>query len=610
MLLGLMQSRLLRTLSPWKQLAGRDKRLKRALKPKPLPLSLELLEDRLNPSPFDPTGALGALTLNSGDSIAFNTTTGQYSIDGGAWQSGGVLDPSQTTMLFNFTTINLASGSTVTATGSNALGLLASSNVVINTNLDFSGQAGGNGADGYGSIGGGGGGGGGAGGAFIIDTSGGSIDDSGEVNVMGGTPGQAGTGWLTGPNSGGAGGAGGVAGVGGGSGGDGGGSIDGGKGGNGGNASHAGGGGGGGGGGIVSGGFGNGGSGSKEGDNQGSPGIAGNNAGTQPGQGGPGGGGGADYLNNPSGGNGGNGSGTYGQAGDNGGDAPKSNTYTDPAGGGGGGGGGADAEPGKKGAKPGGSSTGGKGAVGGSVGGQPGTYVAAEGAGGGGAMMFVASNGVTLTGQVTRGDGSAVVYGNLLSGTGNFTDGVPNIDTYADWESLSASDYYLGGGGGGGGGGGAGQVIGTPTHTTKTVGGLSATSPGTGMYTNAGALTLTSSPLPNNQSAIPSPAQVASSYPSGGPVVTGTDLSQLLSILGSPSAGWPSMPTIPISNGSVNTSSSAQLLASNMAGWPGMSLAQKEQIVPHSDELEHQVLDAVLADLAADPLASVLLTPA
>jgi hypothetical protein len=115
-------------------------------------LSLEWLEDRVNPSPFDPTGAVGALTLNPGDSAAFNTTTGQYSINGGAWQNGGVpsADPNQTTMLYNFTTINLAAGSTVTATGNNALGLLATGNVVIDTNLDLSGQAGGDGANGYG----------------------------------------------------------------------------------------------------------------------------------------------------------------------------------------------------------------------------------------------------------------------------------------------------------------------------------------------------------------------------------------------------------------------------------------------------------------------------
>lgn len=85
MLRTLIQSRVRRALSSWKRMASWDKRLKRAIRPKPLPLSLESLEDRVNPSPFDPTGALGALTLNAGESVAFNTTTGAYQIDGGAW---------------------------------------------------------------------------------------------------------------------------------------------------------------------------------------------------------------------------------------------------------------------------------------------------------------------------------------------------------------------------------------------------------------------------------------------------------------------------------------------------------------------------------------------
>ncbi|HLJ97125.1 MAG TPA: hypothetical protein VKU02_28430, partial [Gemmataceae bacterium] len=59
--------------------------------------------------------------------VAFDTTAGQYQIDNGPWLSGGVLspDPSQTTMLFDFTTITLNSTVTVTASGANALGLMA-----------------------------------------------------------------------------------------------------------------------------------------------------------------------------------------------------------------------------------------------------------------------------------------------------------------------------------------------------------------------------------------------------------------------------------------------------------------------------------------------------
>jgi hypothetical protein len=214
----------------------RGKQVPRRFQPGTVKPCLEVLEDRINPSPFTPTGALGALTLASGDSIVFNTDTGQYQIDGGAWQSGGVLsgDPAQSTMLFNFTTINLAAGSTVSATGSNALGLLATGNVVINTDLNFAGQNGANGADGYGNVGGGGAGGGGGGGGVIVDTSGGTITDSGLIDVRGGTAGAQGQDQLPGSNGGGQGGVGGAGVLGGGNGGAGGDSYAGGNGGKGG----------------------------------------------------------------------------------------------------------------------------------------------------------------------------------------------------------------------------------------------------------------------------------------------------------------------------------------------------------------------------------------
>lgn len=446
------------------------KRVQKAIRPKPVRLNVEQLEDRITPSgpgggdgtqqgPFSPSGVLGALTLNSGDSANFNTLTGQYQIDGGAWQPGGILspDPNQTTMLFNFTTINLAAGSTVMATGSNALGLLGTGNIVINTSLNFSGQAGGNGANGYGHIGGGGAGGGGGGGAIIIDTSGGSITDSAMVDTEGGNPGQDGAGWLSGSDNGGAGGSGGSPGVGGGGGGSGGSSIAGGQGGRGGNGSTTGpgGGGGGGGGGINGGTYGNGGNPSPKGGNFG---TKGGDAGWEAGQGGKGGYGG-NYDGEYSGGDGGAGSGTYGKAGEDGDDAEAL------GGGGGGGGGGADADPGKKGATPGGPSQGGDGDAGGAEGGQPGSYVKPKGAGGGGAMAFVAPSGITLTGQMIRGDGDAVVYGTLLSSTSYFVDGAPAIDTYAEWEALTASNYYLDAGGGGGGDGAAGQLTYVPSIT-------------------------------------------------------------------------------------------------------------------------------------------------
>lgn len=476
MLLRLLRSRMWGALASWKRPA-RKRQIKRAEKPKPVRLVLESLEDRLNPSPFDPTGALGALALNAGDSVAFNTTTGQYSINGGAWQNGGVAspDPNQTTMLFNFTTINLASNSTVTVTGNNALGLLATGNIVIDTNLNLSGGAGGNGADGYGHIGGGAGGGGGGGGAVIIDTSGGSIEDSGAVDVQGGAPGQDGAGWLSGSDSGGAGGTGGLPGPGGGAGGTGGGSIAGGQGGKGGNASTDAD-GGGGGGGINGGKLGDGGNGGGT-DGANHKGTPGGTGGYKEGQGGARGIGG-DGKN----GHGGVGSGAYGTPGANGQISLKGTKC-----GGGGGGGGADADPNKEGARPGGTSRGGSGGAGQSQGGGPGGYVPPMGGGGGGAVIFVAPNGVTLTGQVNQADGTAVVYGNLLSGTGNFVSGPPSIDTYADWESLAAADYYLYGGGGGGGGGGAGQLTYVPSIMTV--------SPASGPTTGGTTVTITGSHL-------------------------------------------------------------------------------------------------------------------
>ena len=63
-------------------------------------LWLEELERRYNPSPISSTGALGNLIPSS--EVDFNTTSGTYRIDGGSWQSGGVLasDPGEDTMLY------------------------------------------------------------------------------------------------------------------------------------------------------------------------------------------------------------------------------------------------------------------------------------------------------------------------------------------------------------------------------------------------------------------------------------------------------------------------------------------------------------------------------
>lgn len=168
------------------------------------------------------------------------------------------------------------------------------------------------------------------------------------------------------------------------------------------------------------------------------------------------------------------------------------------------------------------------------------------------------------------------------------------MNSYSSWEALGASDYYLDGGAGGGGAGGAGQVIGTPTNTTKTVGGMSATSAGTGMYTNAGALTLASNPTPINGPATQSAAQVASSNPGTGSAIPGSDFvstAQLLSVLDPLSAGWPATPLGLASFGGPNVLPLAQSLQNSMAGWTGPSQTQLEQLAQQLGEFEHQVLD-------------------
>ncbi len=199
------------------------------------PLWLERLEDRTNPAPFASNGLLG--TLAPASQVAFDTTNGLYQVDGGAWQAGpagGVAlsgDPGQTTELFNFSTITLNANVTVTAFGNNALGLLATGNIIVAANLDFSGQNGQAGSAGYGHVGGGGGGGGGGAGAVILDTSGGTIVESGLLNIRGGVAGADGAAFQAGGDSGGQGGLGGLGSVDAGNGGAGGGSVAGGAGG-------------------------------------------------------------------------------------------------------------------------------------------------------------------------------------------------------------------------------------------------------------------------------------------------------------------------------------------------------------------------------------------
>lgn len=637
------------------------KRNHKAIRPKPVTLRVEQLEDRITPSgpgggdgaqngPFTPSGVLGSLTLNSGDSVNFNTTTGQYQIDGGTWQSGGILSPDdgQTTMLFNFTTINLAAGSTVTAFGTPSLGLLGTGNIVINTNLVFSGQAGGNGANGYGEVGGGGGGGGRGGGAVIIDTDGGTITYSALLNVREGAAGTQGQDQLLGGDSGGQGGAGGLSGVGGANGGSGGASMAGGGGGQGGNGADGGGGGGGGGGGVANGKGGGGGSPRAPGGGSGSGKIGGEGAA-----------GASDVrMVSPSGGKGGNGGAlaTVGGTGGNG-VAKKENCLTTLGGGGGGGGGGDADEQNKKPAKGGG--PGGFGAGGKATDGKGGNPQAVAGAGGGGAFILVASQGITFSGTGEMGTGQWAVLGSFTN-TGSFPDGLPSVNSYATWQSVTTCDYNLEGGAGGGGAGGDGQVPNLPTvisvspnsgptsggtsvtisgtylaavyevlfgmtdatsYTVNTNGTLTAVSPaesagtvditvisggGTSPTSSADQFTFTSG---GSAPMIASPLTRTNGSTGGGSALTSISptmssagsvdlvrIAQILSTLDASSVGSDGASALRTSIDSGRSFYPAALLGSNMAGWANQT--RMSESLQHSGHSEVQSLDAVFADLA------------
>lgn len=111
-------------------------------------------------------GSLGALS-QSGGTIAFNTSNGTYSINGGPAIFGGILIAQSGTVgidAFNFTSINLTNV-TVTATGSNALAILGTQAVSLNGDtINLAGGSGlPSGVGGSAGVGGGGGGGGGEG---------------------------------------------------------------------------------------------------------------------------------------------------------------------------------------------------------------------------------------------------------------------------------------------------------------------------------------------------------------------------------------------------------------------------------------------------------------
>jgi len=200
------------------------------------------------------TGRLGPLVPLT--SVEFNTTDGWYSVDAGPRISEGRFRdetvvpgaPGARIRLFDFTTIRLDSAVSVRAVGGFPLGLLATGDIVIESDLPLGGHPGTAGRDGLGRVGGSGGGGGGGGGAILIASSNGSITLNGVLNLAGGQDGRRGRGWLPGADAGGLAVAGGAGGVGGASGGTGGASFGGGNGGEGGEGTDSAGGGGGGGG--------------------------------------------------------------------------------------------------------------------------------------------------------------------------------------------------------------------------------------------------------------------------------------------------------------------------------------------------------------------------
>jgi hypothetical protein len=249
--------------------------------------------------------------------------------------------------------------------------------------------------------------------------------------------------------------------------------------------------------------------------------------------------------------------------------------------------------------------------------------------------MFVAPNGVTLTGQVSRGDGTAVVYGNLLSGTGNFVEGPPNVDTYGDWESLTATDYYLSGGAGGGGGGGAGQLTYVPSITSinptsgPATGGTSVTITGTHLgdttqvyfgATPAASFTIVSETSITAVSPAGTPGTVditagnatgtSGTSPADQFTYTGSFAPQLARL----QAGTSTVVADPISSASNAGKTDAlpiwildgnpflaPFLTGDLAPQGGLNQTQLEQVLPRLGHLDQHALDAVFAELAMNP---------
>jgi hypothetical protein len=146
--------------------------------------------------PFDIRGELGH--LNPDANVVFDTNDGTYTIGGVPqagmgtplsmeWNEGGL-----ETMVFDFDSITLGPGVTITAVGPRPLTLLSVGEVAIHGVIDLSGSPGGSATTGVEDGGGGGGGGGGAGGAVAILTDGSQLEITGVILANGAPGGPAG----------------------------------------------------------------------------------------------------------------------------------------------------------------------------------------------------------------------------------------------------------------------------------------------------------------------------------------------------------------------------------------------------------------------------------
>jgi hypothetical protein len=423
--------------------------------------------------PFDINGGLGH--LNPDANVVFDTNDGTYTI--GGVPQGGMGTPLSMeyneggleTMAFDFDSITLGPGLTITAVGPRPLTLLSVDEVAIHGVIDLSGSAGGSAATGVEDGGGGGGGGGGAGGAVAILTDGSQLEITGVIlanGAPGGPGGAPGTSVSSGTGEGGLAGIDGPGGSPGGAG-SGGGTIlvPGGAGGNGGAGATCGngGGGGGGGGGARNASGGSGGAGYN--------GAQSGSAGAAAGQlyGGSGGSGGKGKSGwNYYGGDGGGGGDLFGGNGANGQDGQAWS-------GGGGGGGGAGGIPAGSGGSGGAGKNGGAAGANGSAGGgsswtsppvEPG-YGGYGAPGGGGAVVLGASSGdiynsgtiSVMPGDANVGQGGVYVFVGAMA---TFVQGDVQGDLLVDPCGLSASEFFFVGGAGGGGAGGGGAVVEAP----------------------------------------------------------------------------------------------------------------------------------------------------